>query len=188
MPSTRRFPGVEEGARAFSRHNLQVLYYPADHVWAVLAVHANFPLSVPHTDRTLSSFHELEASVIPRYSEPMTTEPDEQPTARALWRWTVPAAVIAAVSILLIWVAQSLPIICPAIYPAPPSCAPGARLGPALLGSAVLVALFVALLVTGAVLRPRRRDKALRILLIVLVVAAVVAPLWTLNGSGFALG
>ena len=46
MPSTRRFPGVEEGARAFSRHNLQVLYYPADHVWAVLAVHANFPLSV----------------------------------------------------------------------------------------------------------------------------------------------
>ena len=49
MPSTRRFPGVEEGARVFSRHNLQVLYYPADHVWAVLAVHANFPLSVPLT-------------------------------------------------------------------------------------------------------------------------------------------
>ena len=147
-----------------------------------------YPQKVPHTERTLSSFHELEASVIPRYSEPMTTKPDEQPTARALWRWTVPAAVIAAVSILLIWVAQSLPIICPAIYPAPPSCASGARLGPALLGSAFLVALFVVLLVTGAVLRPRRRDKALRILLIVLVVAAVVAPLWTLNGSGFALG
>ena len=118
----------------------------------------------------------------------MTTKPDEQAKARALWRWTVPAAVIAVVSTLLIWVAQSLPTICPAIYPAPPSCAPDARSGPALLGSAFLVTLFVALLVTGAVLQPRRRDKALRVLLIVLVVAAVVAPLWTLTGSGFAPG
>ncbi|TFB78105.1 hypothetical protein E3O21_06605 [Cryobacterium flavum] len=118
----------------------------------------------------------------------MTIKADDPAIARTLWRWTVPAAVIAAVSILLIWVAQSLPIICPAIYPAPPSCAPDARLGPALLGSAVLVALFVALVVTGAVLRPRHRDKTLRVLLIVLVVAAVGAPLWTLTGSGFALG
>ncbi|WP_146071034.1 hypothetical protein [Cryobacterium sp. Y57] len=118
----------------------------------------------------------------------MTTKPDEQAKARALWRWTVPPAVIAVVSILLIWIAQSLPTICPAIYPAPPSCAPDARSGPALLGSAFLVALFVTLLVTGAVLQPKRRDKALRILVIVLVVAAVGAPLWTLTGSGFAPG
>ena len=118
----------------------------------------------------------------------MTTRPDDQAKARALWRWTVPAAVIAAVSILLIWVAQSLPTICPAIYPAPPSCAPDARSGPALLSSAFLVALFVALLVTGVVIQPRRRDKALRVLLIVLVVAATVAPIWTLTSSGFALG
>ncbi|TFC35320.1 hypothetical protein [Cryobacterium sp. TMT2-42-4] len=118
----------------------------------------------------------------------MKSKPDEPAMARALWRWTLPAAVIAVVSILLIWVAQSLPTICPAIYPAPASCAPDARSGPALLGSALLVALFVALLVTGAVLQPRRREKALRVLLIVLVVAAVVAPLWTLTRSGFALG
>ncbi|WP_146072752.1 hypothetical protein [Cryobacterium sp. Y62] len=118
----------------------------------------------------------------------MTTTADDQAKARALWRWTVTAAMIAAVSILLIWVAQSLPSICPAIYPAPPSCAPDARSGPALLGSASLVALFVALWVAGAVLRPKRRDKALRILMIVLVVAAVVAPLWTLTSSGFTLG
>ena len=48
--------------------------------------------------------------------------------------------------------------------------------------------MFVALTVTGAVLQPKRRDNALRVLLIVFVVAAVVAPLWTLTGSGFALG
>ena len=146
------------------------------------------PVVVRLAGRTVCSFHELQASVIPRYPEHMTTKADAQATTRALWRSTVPAAVIGAVSILLIWVAQSLPIICPAIYPAPPSCAPDARLGPALLGTAFLVAMFVALTVTGAVLQPKRRDKALRVLLIVFVVAAVVAPLWTLTGSGFALG
>ena len=146
------------------------------------------PLSVRVTGRTVSSFHELRASVIPRYSERMTTKADDQAKTRALWRSTVPAAVIGAVSILLIWLAQSLPTICPAIYPSPPSCAPDARLGSALLGTAFLVAMFVALTVTGAVLQPKRRDKALRVLLIVFVVAAVVAPLWTLTGSGFALG
>ena len=118
----------------------------------------------------------------------MTIKPDERTTARLLWRWTVPAAAITAASILLIWAAQALPTVCPAIYPAPPSCAPDARVGPALLGSAVLVALFAALLVTGAVIQPGRRDRALRTLLIVVVVVAIVAPLWTLGASGFALG
>jgi len=118
----------------------------------------------------------------------MTAKADDQAKTRALWRSTVPAAVIGAVSILLIWLAQSLPTICPAIYPSSPSCVPDARLGSALLGTALLVAMFVALTVTGAVLQPKRRAKALRVLLIVFVVAAVVAPLWTLTRSGFALG
>ena len=76
----------------------------------------------------------------------------------------------------------------PRNLPPQPSCAPDARLGPELLGTVFLVALFAVLMVTGAILQPKGRDKALRALLIVLVIAVVVAPLWTLTGSGFALG
>lgn len=117
----------------------------------------------------------------------MTIKPDIQAEARPLWRWIVPAAVIAASSIILVWIVEALPIICPAIYPAPPSCAPGARLGAAIVGSTSLVVLFVALMGVGATTRIGRRDKALRTLLIVLLLVAVAAPLWTLSGSGFAL-
>ncbi|MCY7413511.1 MAG: hypothetical protein LH471_10825 [Salinibacterium sp.] len=118
----------------------------------------------------------------------MTNARGELATTRPLWRWTAPAAAIAAVSIWLIWAAQGLPIICPAMLPAPPSCAADARLVPAVLGSSVLLALFAALLVAAAVIRPSHCDRTLRRLLIVIVIAAVVAPLWTLGASGFALG
>lgn len=117
----------------------------------------------------------------------MTIKLDEHAEARPLWGWIVAAAVIAAFSIVLVWVVEALPIICPAIYPAPPSCAPGERLGPALVSSASLVALFMALSATGAVIRIGRRDKALRTRLIVLVLVAVVVPLWTLSVAGFRL-
>ena len=108
--------------------------------------------------------------------------------SRPLWRWTAPAAAITAVSIWLTWAAQGLPIICPAMLPAPPSCAADARFVPAVLGSSVLFVLFATLLVAGAVIRPSHRDRTLRKLLIVVVIAAVAAPLWTLGASGFALG
>jgi hypothetical protein len=118
----------------------------------------------------------------------MTNPQVEPATALPLWRWTAPAAAITAVSIWLIWSARGLPTICPAIFPAPPSCGAVARLDPAVLGSSVLLVLFTTLLVTGAIIRPRHRDRTLRTLLIVIVIAAVVAPLWTLGASGFALG
>ena len=118
----------------------------------------------------------------------MTSALDEQVAARPLWRWTAPAAAITVVSIWLTWAAQGLPTICPAMLPAPPSCAADARFVPAVLGSAVLVVLFAALLVTGVVIRTGHRDRNLRIFLILVVIAAVVVPLWTLSASGFTLG
>lgn len=125
---------------------------------------------------------------IGRYSESMTNTQEKPVSVRPLWHWTAPAAAVAAVSIWLTWAARALPAICLAILPGAPSCAADARLVPAVLGTCVLLVLFAALLVTGAVIRPGHRDRTLRIFLIVLVIAAAVAPLWTLAVSGFAIG
>ncbi len=118
----------------------------------------------------------------------MTNARGEMVTTRPLWRWTALAAAIAAFSNWLICAAPGLPINYPTMLPAPPSCAADARFVPAVPGSSVLLALFAALLVAGAVIRPSHRDRTLRKLLIVVVIAAVVTPLWTLGASGFALG
>ena len=106
---------------------------------------------------------------------------------RPLWRWTVLGAAITAISIGLTWAAQGLPSVCPAVLPVPPSCYPGARFFPAVLGSVVLVVLFAALLIAGVIIRAGYRDRTLRILLIVIVIASVVVPLWTLTASGFVI-
>lgn len=121
----------------------------------------------------------------------MTDAPDKLVVERFSWRWAVPGAIIAVLSICLTWAAQGLPTLCPAIRPAPPSCAADARFVSAVFGSIFLTVLFAALLVTGVIFRTGHRDMILRILrifLIVIVVAAVVVPLWTLTASGFALG
>jgi hypothetical protein len=94
---------------------------------------------------------------------------------------------MTAASIGLTWVAQGLPSVCPAVLPVPPSCYPGARLFPAVLGSVVLVVLFAALLVAGVTVRAGYRDTTLRIVLIVIVIVSVVVPLWTLTASGFVI-
>jgi hypothetical protein len=121
------------------------------------------------------------------YSEPMTTVTSDLPAVRPSWHWSLPAALVAAASILLTWAAQGLPPICPAVFPAPPSCAVDARLGPAVSSIVFLVLLLASMVITGAIISPARRERALRIFLLAVVIAAVVAPLWTFGASGFQL-
>lgn len=94
---------------------------------------------------------------------------------------------VAAGSILLTWAVQTLPSICPAVFPAPPSCAIDARLVPAVVGIVFLLLLLASMVIAGILVRPGRRDVALRAFLVAVVIAAVVAPLWTLGASGFGL-
>lgn len=117
----------------------------------------------------------------------MTTVTSDLPDVRSSWHWSLPAVVVTAGSILLTWAIQGLPSICPAVFPAPASCDVDARLGPAVSSIVFLVLLLASMLITGAMTSPARRERALRIFLLAVVIAAIVAPLWTLGTSGFQL-
>lgn len=118
----------------------------------------------------------------------MSNTGDDKSETRPIWHWAVPGAALAAVSIALTWAAHAMPTICPAIYPAPASCAADARLIPAIVGSASVLALFALLLIAGRVSRPTDRSRFLRNCLIMLGIAAFISPIWTLSSSGFVLG
>lgn len=104
-----------------------------------------------------------------------------------MWHGTAGAAVVAGASLWLTWTAQQLSTVCPAIYPAPASCAPDARFSPAIWGTVVIVGLCAALLAASATIRPERKMVVLRWLMAALGVAAVLVPLWTLGSLGFSL-
>jgi small-conductance mechanosensitive channel len=104
---------------------------------------------------------------------------------RILVQSTTVAGAITVVTLVLLWVLESLPSICPAIYPAPPSCAADARLGPAIWGSMAVVALFIATIVVGMLITPAKRSRTQSIMVFALVVVAVIAMLVTLGSSGF---
>jgi len=59
---------------------------------------------------------------------------------------------------------------------------------PAIVGSAVLVGLFILLLGTGRSTRVGDRDRLLSTGLILIGLAAFIAPLWTLGAYGFIIG
>jgi hypothetical protein len=118
----------------------------------------------------------------------MSSASEKRVPAPPLWQWLAPAAAVTAVSLVLIWAVHGLPTVCPAIYPAPPSCTADLRLAPAVIGSITLALLFAALVVTGAAVASDRRHRVMQTLLIVIVVAAVVAPVWTLLSSSFVIG
>ena len=123
-----------------------------------------------------------------RYHERMSNTQDVPKASRPVWRWALPAASLVVISTSFTWAVEGLPSICPAVYPAPASCAADARLMPAVVGSSVLVGLFVLLLATGRLTRVAGRDGLLWSLLLLIGLTAVVAPMWTLNASGFIVG
>jgi hypothetical protein len=107
---------------------------------------------------------------------------------RSLVKWITAASVTAAIAIILLWVVAALPIICPAIYPAPASCAADARLMPALWGSVAVVSVFLATVIVGVRVEPTNRAPAMSVMVIVLAVLSIIALLVTLSASGFAIG
>jgi len=97
------------------------------------------------------------------------------------------AAVSAGISLLLTWYLQGLPLICPAIHPAPASCAAEARFTPAAVGSAAVALVFVVVLLAANIRGPARRRAILRGSTAALGIVAVASPVWTLVSSGFSV-
>lgn len=117
-----------------------------------------------------------------------TVETHEQRgTGSRLWTWTLPAALLAAVGLLATSWARGLPTVCPAIIPAPASCAPQVREVTGLTGSIVLVLLVTVVLVVGATVPPSIRRPPLALAFLALGAAATAVPLVTLGASGFVL-
>lgn len=105
------------------------------------------------------------------------------PIAQLIW-----VAVVTAISIVLLWAIEGMPSICPAVYPAPPSCAADARTGPAVWGTAIIATVFVVALFATFMVRPTRRKAVLSWMCVVLAAAALGAIGVTLFSSGFAIG
>jgi lysylphosphatidylglycerol synthetase-like protein (DUF2156 family) len=98
------------------------------------------------------------------------------------------ASVVAASGLVLTWLLDSLPAICPAVYPAPDSCSADARLLPAIVTSAAIVVVFVAILLLARGPGSSRRSGLSTAAMVALVLVTVVGLSWTLTASGFASG
>jgi hypothetical protein len=104
---------------------------------------------------------------------------------RPLARRLLSAAVVAASGLILTWLLNSLTVICPAVYPAPDTCAADARLLPAIVTSVAIVVVFA--VVATITLRARRHGPS-RAAMVALVLVTVSGLAWTLSSSGFASG
>ena len=107
---------------------------------------------------------------------------------RSVLRWIAAAIVITAVVICLLVLMTAMPTICPAIYPAPASCAADARVAPAIWGSSAMLTLLLATVGVGLGIRPARRDAVFGIGVVLLIVGGVISLVMSLGASGFIVG
>lgn len=88
---------------------------------------------------------------------------------------------------MLLLVAAQMPEICPAMGPAPQSCAPDARESAAASASLLVLAVMVLGLGLTYVLPLSTRPLVLRLAMIAVALAGVVALVMTVMASGFIL-
>lgn len=95
-------------------------------------------------------------------------------------------SIVAAVGVVVILLIRGMPTLCPAIDPAPPSCAPDARHAPALVALVVLLAVW-AIAAALALLVPDPPAVLDAGAMGAVVVAAVLGAGFTLIASGFGI-
>ena len=115
----------------------------------------------------------------------MTRSPKAPDIARPLWHWTVPAAIVVAASLWTTSALQPATLQCLAVFPPPEGCTDGVGMNITLVMSVILFGLFTALLLVGVVVRENHRNNFLRIVMVAIVIATLVGPLWTLGSFGF---
>ena len=101
-----------------------------------------------------------------------------------LWQ---PTAITAGVGLVVLFLVAQFPEICPAVSPAPPSCAPDARESSALLGAAIIVSVAAAGIGVTYVVPTKLRIGMLRVAMIAVAIASLVAVVMTVLASGFIL-
>ncbi|MEV1130198.1 hypothetical protein [Agromyces sp. NPDC049794] len=99
----------------------------------------------------------------------------------------VPTAAVTAGALVLVALVALTPEICPAIDPAPPSCAPDARESTALGWSLVLAATGVIAIAAIYVVPAQTRRRASNIALAAVAIVSVRAIGGTFLASGFVL-
>jgi hypothetical protein len=97
----------------------------------------------------------------------------------------IPTLITAGVFWLLLLIAALMPEICPAISPAPASCAADARETAAMSGAVLVLAAAAAGVAVTYLAPPRARPIALRWAMFAVAVVGVVALALTVGASGF---
>ncbi|MBT2516915.1 hypothetical protein J7E29_05675 [Streptomyces sp. ISL-90] len=99
----------------------------------------------------------------------------------------IPTTTTAAIVVVLLLVVAQMPEVCPAVLPAPPSCAVDARESAAIsAGLLVLASAAIAIAVTYA-LPVRARPMVLRLTMIAMALIGALALVMTVGASGFIL-
>ncbi|WP_146071568.1 MULTISPECIES: hypothetical protein [unclassified Cryobacterium] len=124
-------------------------------------------------------------AIVARYLEWMTRSPKAPDIARPLWHWTVPAVIVVAASIWITSALQPVTLECPAVFPTLEGCTIGVGMHITLVMSVILFGLFTALLLVGVVVRESHRSKFLQIVMVAIIIATLIGPLWTLGSFGF---
>lgn len=106
--------------------------------------------------------------------------------ARRPWGLITAASLLAAGTIVLIWVAAVPwgPLVCPAVYPAPTNCFASHRVGTGVVASIGVGVLYLATLLV-AVIGGRRRSRWVAVGVFLLALAPIVAYLLVAWLPGF---
>jgi hypothetical protein len=99
----------------------------------------------------------------------------------------VPTTVTAAIFMALLLLAALMPQVCPAIAPAPPSCANDARESAAMTGGLIVLATAAVGIALTYLLPVGSRPLVLRLAIVAVTLTGVVALLFTAVASGFVL-
>lgn len=93
----------------------------------------------------------------------------------------------AAISVFACWRLEAMPSLCPTVYPAPPECFGAGRISIAILASAIITAVALALVTVFVVRGFDSRTHLSANLGVVLATAVIAGPLTVVLSAGFAV-
>lgn len=112
---------------------------------------------------------------------------ETQSDSRQRLVWLLASAIAVALAAGLLIATSGLPAVCPAIYPAPASCQPGARVPFVVAGVLALLLVWIVLAVASRRVSSDRLPSTMTWLVVLLAVVFVVGLGAALFASGFVI-